>query len=152
MQCKNLYDLKTLKTNWKTTGYEYTKYFMYGKNISLWISIYAMRDNPHTFCPQGNVQTSSAFHILSVMTTVLLVHAKVTQDRELWVGCVGGCYNIGYPPHTYLNTLRPRQDGRYFADDVLNAFSSMKMFEFRLKFHWSLFRRIQLTIFQQWFR
>ena len=33
-----------------------------------------------------------------------------------------------------------------------NAFSSMKMFEFRLKFHWSLFPRVQLTIFQHWFR
>ena len=32
------------------------------------------------------------------------------------------------------------------------AFSWMKMFEFRLKFHWSLFPRIQLTIFQHWFR
>ena len=28
----------------------------------------------------------------------------------------------------------------------------MKMFEFRLKFHWSLFPRVQLTIFQHWFR
>ena len=33
-----------------------------------------------------------------------------------------------------------------------NAFSSMKMFEFRLKFHWSLFPRVQWTIFQHWFR
>ena len=33
-----------------------------------------------------------------------------------------------------------------------NAFSWMKMFEFRLKFLWSLFPRVQLTIFQQWFR
>ena len=29
-----------------------------------------------------------------------------------------------------------------------SAFSWMKMFEFRLKFHWSLFLRVQLTIFQ----
>ena len=29
-----------------------------------------------------------------------------------------------------------------------NAFSWMKMFEFRLKFHWSLFPRIQLTLCQ----
>ena len=28
----------------------------------------------------------------------------------------------------------------------------MKMFEYRLKFHWSLFLRVQLTIFQHWFR
>ena len=33
-----------------------------------------------------------------------------------------------------------------------NVFSSMKIFEFRLKFHWSWFPRVQLTIFQHWFR
>ena len=33
-----------------------------------------------------------------------------------------------------------------------NAFSSMKMFEFRLQFHWSLFLRVKLTIFQHRFR
>ena len=33
-----------------------------------------------------------------------------------------------------------------------NAFSWMKIYEFWLKFHWSLFVRVQLTIFQHWFR
>ena len=33
-----------------------------------------------------------------------------------------------------------------------NPFSWMKMFEFRLRFHWSWFPRVQLTIFQDWFR
>ena len=33
-----------------------------------------------------------------------------------------------------------------------SAFSWMKMFKFRLKFHWSLFLKVQLTIFQHWFR
>ena len=33
-----------------------------------------------------------------------------------------------------------------------SAFPWMKRFEFRLKFHWSLFLRVQLTIFQHWFR
>ena len=33
-----------------------------------------------------------------------------------------------------------------------SAFSWMKMFGFRLKFHWNLFLRTQLTIFQHWFR
>ena len=32
------------------------------------------------------------------------------------------------------------------------AFSWMKMFEFRLNCHWSVFLRVQLTIFQHWFR
>ena len=33
-----------------------------------------------------------------------------------------------------------------------SAFSWMKIFWFWLKFHWSLFLRVQLTIFQHWFR
>ena len=33
-----------------------------------------------------------------------------------------------------------------------NAFSWMKMLEFRFKFHLSLFLRVQFTIFQHWFR
>ena len=35
---------------------------------------------------------------------------------------------------------------------LLNAFSWINMFEFRLKFQWSLFLRFQLTIFQHRFR
>ena len=35
-----------------------------------------------------------------------------------------------------------------FQATFSNAFSWMKMFEFRLKFHWSLFPRVQLTICQ----
>ena len=48
-----------------------------------------------------------------------------------------------------VNTLRPRQMSQ---TTFSNAFSWMKMFEFRLKFHWSLFPRVQLKVFQQWFR
>ena len=33
-----------------------------------------------------------------------------------------------------------------------SAFCRTKIFEFRLNFHWSLFLRVQLTIFQHWFR
>ena len=32
-----------------------------------------------------------------------------------------------------------------------NAFSWTKMYEFWLKFHWGLFVRVQLTIYQHWF-
>ena len=52
-----------------------------------------------------------------------------------------------------INTLRPRQNDRHFAQTMFsNTFSWMKMYEFRLKFHWSLFLRFQLTICQHWFR
>ena len=33
-----------------------------------------------------------------------------------------------------------------------NSFSWMKLLEFRLKFHWNLLHRVQLTIFQHWLR
>ena len=39
-----------------------------------------------------------------------------------------------------------------FQTTFSNAFSWMKMIEFRFKFHWSLFLRVQLTIFQHWCR
>ena len=35
---------------------------------------------------------------------------------------------------------------------ISNAFSWMKMFEFRLRFHWILFLRVQLTIFPTLFQ
>ena len=37
-----------------------------------------------------------------------------------------------------------------FQTTSSNAFSWMKVYEFRLRFHWSLFLRVQLTVFQHW--
>ena len=51
-----------------------------------------------------------------------------------------------------INTLRPRQNGRCFTEDVSDAFSWITVYKFWLRFHWSLFLRDQLTIFQHWFR
>ena len=39
-----------------------------------------------------------------------------------------------------------------FQTTFANAFFWMKMHEFRLRFHWNLFPRVQLTKFQHWFR
>ena len=39
-----------------------------------------------------------------------------------------------------------------FQTTFSEAFSWMKMYKLRLKFHWSLFPRVQLTVFQHWFR
>ena len=39
-----------------------------------------------------------------------------------------------------------------FQPPFSSAFSSMKMYEFLLKFHWSLFLGVQLAIFHHWFR
>ena len=39
-----------------------------------------------------------------------------------------------------------------FQTAFSNAFSEKKMYEFRLKFHWKLFLRVQLILFQYQFR
>ena len=51
-----------------------------------------------------------------------------------------------------VNTLRPRQMAAIFQTTFSNAFSLMKMYPFRLIFHWSLFPMVKSTIFQHWFR
>ena len=51
-----------------------------------------------------------------------------------------------------VSTLRRRQIAAVFQTTFSNRFRWMKMYEFRLKFHWSLFLRVQLTIFHDWFR
>ena len=55
-------------------------------------------------------------------------------------------------PTNCLNTLRPRQNGPVSQTTLSNAFSWMKMLEFRFRFHWSLFLRVQLAIIQHWVR
>ena len=60
----------------------------------------------------------------------------------------GKVCNIGYT----INTLRPRQMDAISQTMFSNAFSWMKICEFRLSFHWSLFPRVQITIFHHWFR
>ena len=47
-----------------------------------------------------------------------------------------------------INTMRPRQNGRHFTDDILNVLSWMKMHEIHLRFHWSLLPKFELKIFQ----
>ena len=39
-----------------------------------------------------------------------------------------------------------------FQTTFSKAFSWMKMYQFRLRFHWSLFPRVKLTIFHPWFK
>ena len=50
-----------------------------------------------------------------------------------------------------VNTLRQRQMAAISQTTFSNAFSRIKMYKFRLGFHWNLFLRFELTIFQDWF-
>ena len=62
------------------------------------------------------------------------------------------CQHGNHRVTSLINTLRSRQMDAISQTTSSSAFSWMKIFEFRLKCHWSLFLSIQLTIFQHWFR
>ena len=55
-------------------------------------------------------------------------------------------------PYFCINTLRPRQDGRCFVDNIFKRIFLNEKYGFQLKFHWSLFLRVQLTISKHWLR
>ena len=70
------------------------------------------------------------------------------QRRSLWwywisVGQHSNILSLLWP---IFNTWRPRQLRHQFS----NTFTWMKMYENRLRFHWSLFLSVQLTIFHHW--
>ena len=68
-----------------------------------------------------------------------------------WTG--GGTQWLSVGIFSYLLTHWGRDKMAAISQTTLSsAFSWMKMLEFRLKFHWSLFLRVQLTIFQHLFR
>ena len=69
---------------------------------------------------------------------------------QSWQGCEKGTKGKDHNMNTesthcsnpLVNTLRPRKMYAISQTTFSNAFSWMKMFEFRLKFHWSLFPRV----------
>ena len=53
---------------------------------------------------------------------------------------------------TAINTLRPGQNYCHFADESFKCICLNKNVRILIKYHWSLFLRVQLTISQHWFR
>ena len=47
-----------------------------------------------------------------------------------------------------INPLRTGQDGHHYQDDIFKCIFLMKMYQFRLRFRWSLLPRVQLTLLQ----
>ena len=61
----------------------------------------------------------------------------------------------GWSPSSFKHSLTHCGQDKMAAISqtmLSNAFSGMKMLEFQLKFHWSLFLRVQLTTLQHLFR
>ena len=62
---------------------------------------------------------------------------------------IPGLADSWWPPLTHWGRDKM---AAIFKTTFTNAFPYIKMYEFRLRFHWSLFPMFQLTIFQHWFR
>ena len=90
-------------------------------------------------------------HCHPVWDSVLIF---LTQQSELGgihsTLFLGSCHNMGYCTEVLTHWGRDKMDA-ISQTTFSSAFSWMKMFEFRLKF-WSLFLRVQLTIFHHWLR
>ena len=68
------------------------------------------------------------------------------QKLHFWI-----CFHIPLEAMSLTHWGRDKMDA--ISQTTLSiAFSWMKIYEFRLNFRWSLFLRVQLTIFQHWFR
>ena len=69
-----------------------------------------------------------------------------TQESRLWSSSLPcrSCNNLAHWGHAKMATI--------FQTSFSNAFYWMKMYEFWLKFHLKLFLRVQLAMFQHWFR
>ena len=90
---------------------------------------------------------------LPVVTTTITWH-------RTYIACWSNILNYDINNSWSVNLAVCRNDfaffyiyfGRHFADDIFRCILWMRSFAFRLKFHWNLFLRVQLTIAQQWFR
>ena len=107
---------------------------------------------------QCNIQWETVRRHYSVTSSV--IDWAHSQNDPCTVNLVSQYY---MPVLVVIAKIRPHIGGvlTHWGWDKIDAisqttfsstFSWMKMFEFRLKFHWSLFLRVELTIFQHWFR
>ena len=108
----------------------------------------------------SNFHTNSFENAIHKMAAILF-GPQYTPCVQLLVAM----FRVCTPYHIWIHRSSPYISGcsvlTYWGRDKMaaslqtifsNAFSWMKIYEFLLRFHWSLFLRVQLTIFHHWFR
>ena len=123
----------------------------------------------HLFC---NLQCRNLYFLISYISIWLSLNQCLLINNEVQRHLQNGNFTGGTKDinnlivlemsHSQLQPHHPGDNklthwGRDKMDAISqttssSAFSWMKMLECRLKFQWSLFLRVQLTIFQHWFR
>ena len=118
--------------------------------FTCWIWLWSLENKQCSYKNENLSSYQIAEIVLTTYTTALDMSGEDSDTIGLW-------YRYSYIPLLSDSAWVLTHWGRDKMDAILqttfwNAFSSMKMFEFQLKFHWNLFPRVQLTIFQHWFR
>ena len=112
------------------------------------------------FCTQSCVYPYYSNIIKALSNHTIQLSVRVIVDHDAWINQYTTidhiwCNNMNENPRESSQGLThwgPDKMDAIFQMTFSNRYSWMKMYEFRLKFHWSLFLRFQLTIFQHWFR
>ena len=110
----------------------------------------------HWRVPKGSFNNSMVLnrHQAIIWTNDGLVHWCIYGPKSV----ISSWYRNGWVDHNNWSSLEALTHWGWDKMAAIsqttfsNAFSSMKIFESWFKFHWSLFLRVQLTIFQHWFR
>ena len=76
----------------------------------------------------------------------------VGRCGNIWLAIVMPKYNLPLVLFSGLTHWDRNKMAATFQTIFSNTYSWMKIYEIGLRFHWSLFLRVQLTIFQHWFR
>ena len=109
------------------------------------------------FCSDGDVPVKKAPPLSNSVKQMLLLIIKSTYHHGMIHKFNLNLITTWQKPATNLIIWTLTHWGwdmmaANFLMTFSNTFSWMKTYEFRLRFHWSLFSRVQLTIFQHWFR
>ena len=131
-------------------SYYFVSVIICGLRCNIFCNLYTLRSD-----------TAGTHHITSIIMMAADVLApnrrQATSNHHADSSATAG-YNNSHTPYdaTFISQSLTHW-GRDKMDAISqttfwSAFSWMKMFEFRLKFHWSLFLRVQLTKIQHWFR
>ena len=99
--------------------------------------------------PRKQVEYISNYYILIIASAGDLSPLLGHLQTQWWTRST-----LEWLKYIFLSSTHWGQDKMavIFQTTFSTAFPWMEMFEFRLKFHWNLFLRVQLIILQHWFR
>ena len=106
-------------------------YFQHGYGIGSW-NHFSWRTRT-SYCYLAMAVSALAMQRPGVSWSYFARHIPVSRNR-------------------WFNTLGPRQNGRHFADGMFKCIVLDENIWIPFKIYWSLFLRVQLTLFRHWFR